>query len=142
MSNISLVHKAYTTTCSMLICLLLFPVMSQGMESENNGRKILQACQAAVEYLDNDRASGKDQEVQFCNDYLTGYREYENAKEIYLGEMTGQKLVRGYCLPTKGITNAELARVVVHYLEDNTQTQSLDASTAIFHALVDGYPCN
>lgn len=111
-------------------------VMAYDKTTENNGRKILKTCGVALEYLANDNATGDIESVRFCDDYLTGFRENENIKEIQL-----RTYYRGYCFPKTGITNGELARVIVDYLQSNENEQSLAAYTAIRDALVDGYPC-
>ena len=121
----------------ILFSMTLLPALTHGAEMENNGRKILQSCQVALEYLDNDKATGDTEAVKFCNDYLTGFREDENVKDIYLGE----RHHRGYCFPRTGVTNGELARVIVYYLQANEYEQVLAANTAIRDALVEGYPC-
>ena len=121
----------------ILFSMTMLPALSIGAEIENNGRKILQSCQVALEYLDDDEATGDVEAVKFCNDYLTGFREDENIKDIYMGE----RHHRGYCFPYKGITNGVLARVIVKYLKASEQEQNLDANTAIRDALVEGYPC-
>ena len=122
----------------ILFSMSMLPAISSGNEIENNGRKILQSCQVAVEYLDNDEASGDGAAVRFCDDYLTGFREDENIREIQMGE----HYYRGYCFPYNGVTNGELARVVVKYLQDNEKEQELAANTAIRDAFVEGYPCS
>ena len=83
----------------ILFSMSMLPAISSGNEIENNGRKILQSCQVAVEYLDNDEASGDGAAVRFCDDYLTGFREDENIREIQMGE----HYYRGYCFPYNGV---------------------------------------
>ena len=121
----------------ILFSMSMYPAVSPGNEPENNGRKMLESCQVAVEYLDNNQASGDIESVKFCDDYLTGFRETENVKEIQMGE----HYYRGYCFPYKGVTNGELARVLVDYLQANEEEQDLAANTAIRDAFVEGYPC-
>ena len=121
----------------ILFSMTMLPARSHGAEMENNGRKILQNCQVALEYLDNDAPTGDVEAVKFCDDYLTGFREDENIKDIYMRE----RYHRGYCFPYTGITNGELARVIVNYLQANEYEQVLAANTAIRDALVEGYPC-
>lgn len=122
----------------ILFSMSMLPALSRGEEIQNNGRKILQSCRVAVEYLDNDKANGDGEAVRFCDDYLTGFREDENIREIMMGE----HYYRGYCFPYKGITNGELARVVVNYLQANENEQELTANVAIRDAFVEGYPCS
>ena len=134
--RIHMIHA--TVPVIILFSLSMLPSLSQGEEMQNNGRKILQSCQVALEYLDNDNASGDGAAVRFCDDYLTGFRENENIKEIQMGE----HFYRGYCFPYKGVTNGELARVVVNYLQANENDLDLSANTAVRDAFVDRYPCN
>ena len=138
MSRFPVIPTMHTAGFVIFVTTWLVPVPSLAAEPENNGRRILQSCEAAVEYLDNANAAGKDDAVRFCNDYITGFREDENVKDLVMGE----KHIRGYCLPYRGVTNADLARVIVHYLKSNEQEQILDANTAVRYALADGYPCN
>lgn len=121
----------------ILFSIFMLPAISHGEEIENNGKKIMQSCQVALEYLDNDEATGDIEAVKFCDDYLTGFRENENIKEIQLRE----HYYRGYCFPYTGVTNGELARVIVNYLQANEQEQDLTANTAIRDAFVEEYPC-
>ena len=58
----------------ILFSMTLLVARTHGGEMENNGRKIMQNCQVALEYLDNDKATGDFDAVKFCNDYLTGFR--------------------------------------------------------------------
>ena len=119
-----------------LYSLSLPPAVAYDDSTENNGRKILNTCEVALEYLANDNATGDIESVRFCDDYLTGFRENENIKEIQL-----RTYYRGYCFPKTGITNGELARIIVNYLHTNENEQYLAANKAIRDALVDGYPC-
>lgn len=135
LSRIYMIHAVAPVI--ILFSISLLPALSNADEMQNTGRKILQSCQVAVEYLDNDNASGDGEAVRFCDDYLTGFREDENIREIQMGE----HYYRGYCFPYKGVTNGELARVVVNYLQGNENEQALAANTAIRDAFVEGYPC-
>ena len=138
MHYIPRMHIIHTVGLSIiLLAMAFFPARSPGAEMENTGRKILQNCEVALEYLDNDDANGDTEAVKFCNDYLTGFRSDENIKKMHMGE----RYHRGYCFPRKGITNGELARVIVSYLQTYEQEQMLDANTAIRDALIEGYPC-
>lgn len=116
----------------------LFPLNSIAQDEMVNGQKLLVSCQAAVDYLDNEQRDSNLEAVKFCDDYLTGFREDENVKDIY---MPG-RYYRNYCFPYSGITNAELARVLVSFLKNNENELNLAANTAIRDAFVDGYPCD
>ena len=76
----------------LVFSMVLVPVLARGAESENDGKKILQSCQVALELLDTDAVTGDFEAVKFCDDYLTGFRENENVKEIHMGE----RYHRGY----------------------------------------------
>ena len=129
-----LMHALAVLVFLYSLCMPL--VMAYDDSTENNGRKILKTCEVALDYLANDNATGDIESVRFCDDYLTGFRENENIKEIQL-----RAYYRGYCFPKTGITNGELARVIVEYLQSNKSEQYLAAYTAIRDALVEGYPC-
>jgi hypothetical protein len=131
-------HKPGAAGLGILVSIWLLPVLAQGAEPANNGRNIMHQCQVALDYLDHDGSASDMEAVKFCDDYLTGFREEENVKDLVMGE----KHVRGYCFPPRGITNGKLARVIVTYLETYEQEQRLDANTAIRNALAEGYPCN
>lgn len=104
----------------------------------NNAEKLMSSCKVALEYLNNNEVTDNIEAVQFCDDFLTGFREDENIKQIY---MPGHYF-RGYCFPKSGISNSELVNVVVSYLETNKAELKLTANQAVRDALVDGYPCN
>lgn len=124
---------------TVLFSMSLLPAITYSAEKvENNGQKLLKNCKLALEYLNNNGQTDNINAVQYCDDFLTGFREDENIKEIY---MPGHYF-RGYCLPDSGVSNSELANVVVSYLETNTNEQSLTANKAIRDALVNGYPCS
>ena len=106
-------------------------------ETELNGHELLDKCQVAVDYLDNDLKSDDLESVRFCDDYLMGFREDENVKQRYL---PGQYF-KGYCFPTNGVNNGELARVVVDYLQVTDDGLDKSARELVRQALIHGYPC-
>lgn len=119
-----------------LVAVIMQPAPAYEDNVENNGGKLLKSCEVALDYLDNEDAAGDIEAARYCDDYLTGFRENENVKEIHL-----QHYFRGYCFPDSGITNARLARVIVKYLHTNENEQHLAAYTAIRDALVEEFPC-
>jgi hypothetical protein len=121
----------------ILFSVIMSPAKTYGNEIENGSKKLLQSCQVALELLDNDETAVDIESVRFCDDYLTGFREDENVKEIYMGG----HYHRGYCFPYSGITNGQLARVIVNYLQTYKYEQNLAANTVIRNALAEGYPC-
>ena len=134
-------HLSPASLMMALFSMTFLAAMSYAEETENNGSNLLKNCQVAVEYLDNNEmADDTDviEAVKFCDDYLTGFREGENIKDMH---MPGY-YHRGYCFPYSGITNAELARVIVNYLQSNEYEQKLAANVAIKDAVIDGYPCS
>lgn len=135
--NPQIYMKNYPGFLSVLFLMSLLSPVTLAEETGNNGEKLMRNCKAALEYINNNDDSGDIDAVKYCDDFLTGFRENENIKEIY---MPGHYF-RGYCFPDSGVSNSELANVIVSYLETNQPEQKLTANQAMRDALVDGYPC-
>lgn len=105
---------------------------------EMDGHQLLKKCRAAVEYLDNGESTDDIDSVRFCDDYLTGFRETENVKRIYMPGF----YTPGYCFPRSGVSNGEAVRVIVNYLQTHEQELDQPATELLRNALADGYPCN
>lgn len=111
--------------------------VAQPEESGQDGHRLLEKCQVAVEYLDNGETTEDIDAVRYCDDYITGFREAENVKRIYMPGFYSA----GYCFPRSGVSNGEAARVVVKYLETHEQELNQPATELLRAALADGYPC-
>ncbi len=125
---------------SPLILIVMLSASSQlsyANESELNGHELLDKCRAAVEYVENGQKSDDLESVRFCDDYLMGFRESENVKDIY---MPGHYF-KGYCFPRNGVNNGDLARVVVNYLQNAGNDLDGSAVDLLRRALINGYPC-
>ncbi|HKK15745.1 MAG TPA: Rap1a/Tai family immunity protein [Gammaproteobacteria bacterium] len=123
-------------TVSTASCVLV-PLVAQAGESKLDGHQLLEKCQVAVNYLDNGESTNDMESVRYCDDYLTGFREAENVKRIYMPGFYSP----GYCLPRSGVSNGDAARVVVSYLKTHEQELNQRATDLLRDALIDGYPC-
>ena len=122
----------------LLALLILYTANIQADETPVDGRRLLQTCQAARDFINNGGENADRESALFCNDYITGYMETENVNRVYL--MSG-KYHTNYCLPKNGVSNSELVTLIVNYLESNDRQLESSATEVLDNVLLEYYPC-
>jgi len=105
-----------------------------------DGNTFLADCKAYVKMEETQLTAAEEQlGAIFCGAYLTGFIEshmIDTDKRIKVKH--GDPI---YCLPQKGFTVGQLARMVIKYLEDNPDKLHQDAKMAVLGSLIVSFPC-
>ena|SRR6266446_4482470 len=104
-----------------------------------DGTTFLANCKAYVNMEETQLTAKEQLGAIHCGAYLTGFIESH-----MIDTDKGIKVKHGdpiYCLPQKGFTVAQLARMVIKYLEDNPDKLHADAKMAVLMTLIASFPC-
>ena len=121
-----------------LAVLIPYCIPAYAEDTRVDGKRLLQTCQSARDFINNSSENVDRESALFCNDYITGYMESENVSRIYL--MSG-KYHTNYCLPKNGVSNSELVNLIINYLASNNQHLELPATEVMDNVLLEYFPC-
>jgi len=115
-------------------------IAADGSYTTDNSRKLLDECRKGAQFRDSPSTSSQENLMYFgkCTGYIRGV-----ADGYYLAYMAAGNLPaeRRLCVPTS-VTNGQLMRVVVKYLEDNPSQLEVNASFSTVLALRKSFPCS
>ena len=116
-----------------LVLLLLVPVADgQGYD----GAKFLRACNAEVKQRDGLNISEEESiEALWCVSYVSGFLDALAVSELMA------PVRKAICLPQRGITTDQAARILVKYLRDNPEKLHQSGRISLFVALAKVFPC-
>jgi hypothetical protein len=119
-------------------CIVLFFVIvlfSQSAHAEKTGIDLLRGCTNMIKLVENNQVSVEDATDVFTwNGYISGFLESNQITN------TGKKMT-SFCLPDKGITIEQAARIVIRYLKDNPKDLHQSARLCLLLSLQDAFPC-
>lgn len=120
-----------------MLSLLLTTVvaLSQPVAPAPDGLELLTACRKAVALADDVTLEAADlMRAAWCTGYLGGFLD---GLKI-MGWKGGATKV---CLPSQGIVNEQLARIVVKHLEANPEKLHQSGRTLVVVAIARAFPC-
>lgn len=132
--------------------LLIPPDFEDGVraDAELNGTELLQDCQEAVRHIDGAEASPG---AAACILYVTGYTDGllcaalikmlgPECRDLSPEETWkhGWSEIGAFCPPVN-LSDQQVVRVLVKYLQDNPQQLHRPARILIMMSLVDAFPC-
>ncbi len=118
---------------ALLLTILFLPSVST---AGNGGKTFMFICNEFIKSVDNPSDTNIDRErVYRCGSYLTGFVAASNLYQDLLG---GEGLI---CFPDQGITTAQLARIVVKYINDRPESLHIDKDTLTGEAVMKAFPC-
>lgn len=116
-----------------IVGLLLIIFSKLAIGANDDGNDLLKQCSPILK----DNADIIESEIfgiGFCLGMMNSATNFIAINE----SETGKKVV---CLPEKGLTNGQAARIVIKYLNDNPQNLHYANSSLIYIALKSAFPC-
>jgi len=113
---------------------LMILVLSPGLAFAS-GNKLLNQCNAAIDFMDNKPANPDFGALGFCLGMMQGVTNTNAMYEVQLGKDAL------FCAPEKGLNNGQAARIVVKYLKDNPKELHRHGTILTISALMQAYPC-
>ena len=103
-----------------------------------DGNELVEHCNSAIKLYEGENSASTTTEIGagLCLGVLDGFRSLNTFYEAVL-----EKDQLFFCIPT-GVTNGQLAKVVVKYLNDNPSELHEPATALIWTALFEAFPCN
>ncbi len=116
----------------VLVVVLLIPW--GGLNAKETGIEFLRACGATVKQADGLPVSDQESiESIWCLGYLSGFVD-----SLRLSAKPQNQKV---CLPAKGASNEQLARVVTKWFKNHPESLHQSGRIEIMLALGDAFPC-
>lgn len=114
---------------ALIFACAVLGVLTTGMgqvENRDDGNDLLPRCQAAIRSVETSR--WRDADEAFDSGYC-------------VGSVQGISYASQSVCSTRGVTNAQLARVVVKFLEDHPEKLNLNQNELVVTALSRAFPC-
>ena len=106
-------------------------------QSQDDGSFYLRVCSAAVKQSDGGQLTQEEGlGAIYCASYVGGFLD---GMSLTLRASKGNKVV---CIPERGITNDQAARILVKYLRENPETLHETGRVSLFVALAKAFPCS
>lgn len=105
---------------------------------ELDGKTLLESCSAAVSIADGKPLGDSQEEVRnvnLCTGYLYGFTDSHELEKL------AKPKKRLYCLPTDGVRNEQLARIITTHLKSNPKDLNQSARINVLAALINAFPC-
>lgn len=128
---------------NIVFILLLFPSLAVANNMIRDGNQLLSICKPFVMYLDShDSSNVSVPDSAQCASFINGFREGTDLYRIIynLREVEIDPEYWSFCIPER-VTNNQLIRVIVKYLEDNPSELHTQRSFIIADALHSAFPC-
>ena len=110
--------------------------VSNAKAQGQDGSFFLRACNAAEKQSDGTQLSQEESLLAlYCASYVSGFLD---AMSLTITTTKGNKIV---CMPDRGITNDQAARILVKYLRENPETLHQSGRTSLYVALAKAFPC-
>jgi hypothetical protein len=108
------------------------------LNARETGIEFLRGCGATVKQADGVAVTVEESiESIWCVGYLSGF-----ADALRLSATFFEPQNQGVCLPEKGVSNEQLARVVTKWLKNHPESLHQSGRTEIMLALGEAFPCN
>lgn len=125
-----------------LLCVLCILFIASAAHGEATGNNVLDRCQKAIHFYENDGGLAKDQfDEGWCTGWIDSALSLDGLNEQWRSVTKVRPGVLDFCLPTEGIQIIEAMRVVVKYLSDHPQQLHLNGMTVTVMALQEAFPC-
>jgi hypothetical protein len=102
-------------------------------ESRFDGNELLQQCQSYIKLVDGEKTNDFFS-AGICAGFIQGV---SNTVHFYSDDVEKDEK---FCKPAT-VTNAQLVRIVVKYLQDNPKDLNQGRMTLVWMALMIAYPC-
>ena len=96
------------------------------------GKQLLSSCKCFIRDIDNNKQSA---ESAICNLYVNAMPDTHNSS-VKNGD------IRALFCPAENVSNIQMARVLVKYLEEHPENLQYDAEGLVITAYHKAFPCN
>jgi Rap1a immunity proteins len=132
--------KRHPWSSKHLAGILLFAVsslcQSEVSAQGQDGNFFLRACSAAVKQADGGKLNDDEQMgAIFCASYVAGYVD---AVSLFTTALKAQAPI---CIPERGITNEQGARLLVKHLRETPSDLHKSGRVTLFVVLASTFPC-
>lgn len=101
------------------------------------GNDLLKSCSATVKLSDNIKLSAVEaSNSSLCIGYLSGFTD-----SLQLSTHLSGVPVNNICLPSEGVSNEQLARVMAKWLKDHPEDLHKSVRIEVLNALSHVFPC-
>jgi hypothetical protein len=104
------------------------------------GADLLEDCQAAIKFIENNGNNEFILNGSMCMAYLDGFEDVHRIYSILMEVKRYPKNLRMYCLPIN-TTDLQLAKVIVKYLNDYPGRIGEPAASLLIDAFALAFPC-
>lgn len=138
--------------CIVFVCLVYAGAgIALADEETRIGKDVLADCSLALEigrptYLTDLVTKGKplpsvqqQNRAFLCEGYVIGFKDAIYVRQLY-DEKNGLKPV--ICLPRYNINNAQATAIVIKYIKDHPEVQSLPEAGVVFNAFYHAFSCS
>ena len=115
--------------------LLFILTFGSASAQTDTGMDLLRACNAIIQAEEGGDVSIENQLLSF---YWTGYLGGFNDAAVLIDTAVSHGI---YCVPSQGIENDQLVRVVKKYLDEHPEDLHLTARILVLLALREAFPC-
>lgn len=120
----------------MKILLLIVILTFSGLSAQTDtGMDLLRACNTIIQAEEGKEVAMGDQLLSL---YWTGYLGGFNDAAVLIDTAVSHGI---YCVPSQGIENDQLVRVVKKYLDEHPEDLHLTARILVLLALREAFPC-
>lgn len=103
-----------------------------------SGSDLLKSCAAAVKMADGTNLSVDEAaDSMLCLGYLSGFTDSLRLSTRFSGTS-----IANVCLPTEGVSNEQLSRVITKWLKDHPEDLHKSVRIEVLNALSHVFPCN
>jgi len=104
--------------------------------AQYDGNDLLRGCKYIVRQDNGEELNGYEMvQTTFWLGYISGYTDSKIIQEVFCGK------IGPYCLPSKGLENQQIARIIIKYLENNPEKLHTSARLLIGGTLCKYFPC-
>jgi Rap1a immunity proteins len=120
----------------LLVSLLYLLYQPLALAQGQDGNLFLRTCSAAIKQAEGERLSAEEGAAAiFCASYVAGYID---AISLFTTALKAQAPI---CLPERGITNEQGARLLVKHLRENPSDLHKSGRITLFVVLAKAFPC-
>ena len=127
---------------ALVVAILSLTVFSTAARAENTGNNLLESCQKAVRFFDNNGGPSDDVfQAGWCFGWVSSILEHSQMSIQWRGVTKSDDTFLEFCLPTEGIPVIQGVRVLVKYLQDHPEQLHENAMGLTIAAFKNSFPC-
>jgi hypothetical protein len=121
---------------------LFFVTLSLPAFGETTGNDVLNSCQTAIRYVDNNgEFTSEHFDSGWCVGWIAGALQLTKLHNEWTGLTKQKPTLVQFCVPDPGIPVIQAARVVVKYMKAHPEQLHEDGMGLTIAPLRDSFPC-